>query len=180
MVSLATLRAVEHSGNSVIRWKRGIIGLAATLIFSVLPLLARQDPVLSTDAKPSSSQEPATTQQPASPPVPPQQPGTADSSSTHRKTFHANDFLITGTVFDNHGLSLKGTQLRIRRESEKKNRWETYTNFRGEFAIRVPQGGEYEVEAQTKGFAKQSRTVDASQGTDQKVIFHMEPVKGGK
>jgi hypothetical protein len=75
---------------------------------------------------------------------------------------------------------LKGAQLRIRRESEKKNRWETYTNFRGEFAVRVPQGEEYEVEVQTKGFAKQSRTVDGNQGTEEKVIFHMDPAKGVK
>jgi hypothetical protein len=160
--------------------KRWISVLSAALVFPILPLLARRGPALS-DAKPTSSQEPETTQQPAVPPAQPRQPATADSSSTHKKAgSHANDFLITGTVFDNHGLSLKGVRLRIRRESEKKNRWETYTNFRGEFAIRVPQGEDYEVEVQTKGFAKQSRTVDANQGTDQKVIFHMEPPKGGK
>jgi hypothetical protein len=151
----------------------------ATLMFPTLLLFAQQNPALPPDAKSTSSQEPTATQQPATT-APPQQPTTADSSSTHKKAIHANDFLITGTVFDNHGLSLKGAQLRIRRESEKKSRWETYTNFRGEFAVRVPQGAAYEVEAQTKGFAKQSRTVDANEGADQKVIFHMEPAKGLK
>ena len=144
--------------------------LMATLIFPALLLFARQDLAIPRDAKPTSSQEPAA----------PQQPATAEGASTHKKAIHANDFLITGTVFDEHGLSLKGAQLRIRRESEKKSRWETYTNFRGEFAIRVPQGAAYEVEAQTKGFAKQSHTVDANEGSDQKVIFHMEPEKGLK
>src|SRR5579862_4105526 len=115
----------------------------ATLMFPTLLLFAQQNPALPPDAKPTSSQEPTATQQPATT-APPQQPATADSSSTHKKAIHANDFLITGTVFDNHGLSLKGAQLRIRRESEKKSRWETYTNFRGEIAVRFPHGAPHE------------------------------------
>ena len=34
--------------------------------------------------------------------------------------------------------------LRLRKDGEKKYKWETSTNSRGEFAVRVPQGSNYE------------------------------------
>jgi hypothetical protein len=89
--------------------------------------------------------------------------------------------LIRGTVFDNRGLSLSGARLRIRRAGEKKSHWETQTNSRGEFAVRVPQGSEYEVAAEAKGFATQSQAINGKSGiAEEKVIFHMEPASGGK
>ncbi len=109
-------------------------------------------------------------------------PAATESSSTSKgKHSHANDLLIRGTVFDNRGLSLSGTKLRIRKAGEKKSHWETQTNSRGEFAIRVPQGSEYEVAAEAKGFATQSHAINGKSGIgEEKVIFHMEPAGGGK
>jgi Carboxypeptidase regulatory-like domain len=103
------------------------------------------------------------------------------SSSARQKYRHANDFLIRGTVFTDKSLSFPGVQLRIRRSGEKKFRWEDRTNSRGEFAIRVPQGVQYEMVVRAKGFAEQIRTIDARNGSgENNVVFRMEPAKRGK
>ena len=115
-------------------------------------------------------------QEPGQPPPP--QPPTPSSSSKHpkQKYSHANDFLIRGTVFTDKALAFPGVQLRIRRASEKKFRWQDATNSRGEFAIRVPQGDQYEVVVRAKGFADQAKTIDAQKGlTEERLVFRMEP-----
>jgi hypothetical protein len=98
-----------------------------------------------------------------------------------KKYSHANDFLIRGTVFTDKALSFPGVQLRIRRAGEKKFRWESYTNSRGEFAIRVPQGSDYELLVRVKGFAEQTRTIDAKTGgNEESMVFRMQPAAGDK
>ena len=109
----------------------------------------------------------------------PQSSSSAESSK--QKYSHANDFLIRGTVFTDKALSFPGVQLRIRRAGEKKFRWEDQTNSRGEFAIRVPQGAQYEMVVRAKNFADQIRTIDARTGSgENNVVFRMEPAKKGK
>src|SRR5258708_11322516 len=103
------------------------------------------------------------------------------SKPDKRKYSHINDFLIRGTVFTDKALSFPGVQLRIRRAGEKKFRWESYTNFRGEFAVRVPQGSDYEMVVHAKGFAQQTRTIDTkSGGNEENMVFRMQPTAGGK
>src|SRR6266581_2865972 len=98
-----------------------------------------------------------------------------------KKYSHVNDFLIRGTVFTDKALSFPGVELRIRRAGEKKFRWESYTNSRGEFAVRVPQGSEYEMVVRAKGFAEQTRTIDAKAGgNEESMVFRMQPTAGGK
>ncbi len=110
---------------------------------------------------------------------PPQSSSSAKSGK--QRYSHANDFLIRGTVFTDRALSFPGVQLRIRRSGEKKFRWEDQTNSRGEFAIRVPQGTQYEMVVRVKGFADQIRTIDARTGSgENNVVFRMEPAKKGK
>lgn len=61
--------------------------------------------------------------------------------------------LIFGTVFDTEGHALYGVKVKIRRDGEKKVRWELYSNHTGEFAQRVPVGpGDYVVSADVKGY----------------------------
>ena len=110
------------------------------------------------------------------------QPQSSSSSKNgKRKYSHANDFLIRGTVFTDKSLSFPAVQLRIRRAGEKKFRWEDQTNSRGEFAIRVPQGAQYEMVVRAKNFADQIRTIDARTGSgENNVVFRMEPAKKGK
>ena len=124
----------------------------------------------------------AASQDPAQQTAPPSQPQSSSSASSNgRKYSHANDFLIRGTVFTDKDLAFPSVQLRIRRAGEKKFRWEDSTNSRGEFAIRVLQGAQYEMVVHVKGFADQTRTIDALTGSgENNVVFRMEPVKKGQ
>lgn len=115
----------------------------------------------------------------------PQQPTdtkpVAGSSSSNGKHTHAHDFLIRGTVFQPNSLAFPGVRLRIRRAKDKKFRWDTYTNSRGEFAVRVPQGLQYEVVIHLKGFTEETREVNASSGiSEDNVVFRMKAAAGEK
>lgn len=116
------------------------------------------------------------------PPAAPANP-VPDSSSKEKpnkkKYSHLNDFLIRGTVFNERALSFPEVELRLRKEGEKKYKWQTYTNSRGEFAVRVPQGSNYEILVHVKGFADQTKTVEAKGGgNEETVVFRMQPVTG--
>jgi hypothetical protein len=138
--------------------KRWIIVVGAWLLFPAVSLFAAQD-------QPASGGSPTS--------------GGESSSSKKSKHTPAQDLLIRGTVFNEHRLSLEGTTLRLHRAGEKKNRWQTVSNFRGEFAIRVPHGADYEVVAEHKGYATQTLEIGEKDG-DKNLVFHMEPVQGGK
>jgi hypothetical protein len=127
------------------------------------------------------AQEPGS---PAPPPPPPsgsQTAAAAPSKPGKQKYSHKNDFLIRGTVFDEKALSFPGAQLSIRRVGQKKFRWDTYTNSRGEFAVRVPQGADYELVVHVKGFPDQTRTINAkNEDSQENVVFRMQPAAGDK
>lgn len=149
------------------RWLSAV-GVAVLLVPVAPGLARRQEPA------------PAPTAPTAQPQPPAANPPTAESSSKSRSS-HARDFLIRGTVFTPGALAFPGVRLRIRRSTEKKFRWETYTNSRGEFAVRVPQGLQYEMVTVAKGFAEQTRTIDARSGiSEDTVVFRMEPAGGKK
>ena len=60
--------------------------------------------------------------------------------------------LIFGTVWGPDDRPVYGVKIKIRREGEKKARWEQYSNRSGEFAQRVPAGKQdYVVWADLKG-----------------------------
>jgi hypothetical protein len=84
-------------------------------------------------------------------------------------------------VFNEKALSFPGVELSIRVAGEKKYRWNSYTNSRGEFAARVPQGASYEIAVRVKGFEEQTHTVDAKNGaSEETIVFRMQPIAGGK
>ena len=69
---------------------------------------------------------------------------------------------------------MPGAELRIRRAAEKKIRWQTISNSRGDFAVRVKMGADYEVTVRAKGFREQSVPVDAKTGDRYKdLVFRM-------
>ncbi|MGC1618649.1 MAG: carboxypeptidase-like regulatory domain-containing protein [Candidatus Acidiferrum sp.] len=122
---------------------------------------------------------------PPPPPAAPQTAPPAESSSSAKpkkqRYNHANDFLISGTVFDPKGYAFPGAQLKIRRSTEKKFRWDDYTNSRGEFAVRVPQGTQYELVIRAKHFAEQTRDLDAKTGVSEaRLVFRLEAEGGEK
>jgi Carboxypeptidase regulatory-like domain len=109
-----------------------------------------------------------------------QSEGRAQAESADKKK-PAPGFLIIGTVFDERALSFPGVQVRIRRMDQKKFRWETYTNSRGEFAVRVPEGFDYEVVVRAKHYQDQSKSVRTNAGDiQQRLSIRLEPVNPGK
>jgi hypothetical protein len=139
---------------------RCVVALWAAAL--LVPFAASQAPI----------QQTATASQPQSSP---------SANSGKQRYSHANDFLIRGTVFTDKALSFPSAQIRIRRSGEKKFRWEDSSNSRGEFAIRVPQGSQYEIVAHAKGFADQAKTIDARNGSgENNVVFRMQLAKRGK
>jgi hypothetical protein len=133
----------------------------------------------------------AAAQQPVPPPPPPADAPAAappaaprqESSSTSKRKSKIPPFLILGTVFNERALAFPGVEVKIRRKGEKKFRYDTYTNSRGEFAIRVPDGIEYEVVVRQKAYKEQSQVVTANMAEVQKRLsFKLEsskPVKAG-
>jgi hypothetical protein len=119
-------------------------------------------------------------------PPPPTLPAPAAQSSSSNKSqnqkySHANDFLVIGTVFNDKGFAFPGAELKIRRSNEKKFRWDSYTNSRGEFAVRVPKGSDYEMIVHAKGFADQAKTLDAKTGlSEARIVVRMESGGGEK
>ena len=138
------------------RW----IIVPAAMVATVIPALAAQEPATA----PGSG---TTT--------------TESSSASKSKRTHADELLLRGTVFNERGLAMREVKLRIRRANEKKSHWETHTNSRGEFAIRVPPGSDYEMQAASKGFETQTRAISAKDSSgDEKIIFHLKPAERGK
>ena len=125
---------------------------------------------------PTRGQEPASAQEQKTP-VDPQ----TSIQPEFKKGPHASDTLIRGTVFSDKALALPGAQLRLRRNGEKKFRWERFSNSRGEFGVYVPQGSSYEMVVHLKGFADLHQTVEAKAGAEEeRIVLHMMPAAGGK
>lgn len=131
--------------------------------------------LLSPAAAFEATQQPA----PASSSAPAQDSSSKTSKPDKKKHSHADDFLVLGTVFNEKALAFPGVELRLRIEGQKKYKWQTYTNSRGEFAVRVPQGANYEVLAHVKGFVDQTRTIEAlGGGNEETVVFRLQPTSG--
>ncbi len=103
---------------------------------------------------------------------------TAGPGREQKRKGPAEDFLVFGTVFNQQGLSLPGAEAGIRRAGEKNIRWRGRSDRRGEFAIRVPHGAEYELTVEARGFEKQERKVDARHAQREDFTFRMQPAAG--
>jgi hypothetical protein len=81
-------------------------------------------------------------------------PAAASASDVYpqKKTNEKPYAVIFGTVWGPDDKPLYGVKVKIRRENEKKTRWEAYSDHHGEFAVRVPAGkAEYIAWADVKG-----------------------------
>jgi hypothetical protein len=89
--------------------------------------------------------------------------------------------LIIGTVFNENARSFPGAEVRIRVKNEKKYHWQTYTNSRGEFAVRVPEGHLYEVLVHVKKYKDQTQDIATSNSDkQQRLSIKLEPVASDK
>jgi len=165
-----------------------VVRSMAVCVASFLCLTAAvraQQPPPPAPAEPQASQpaQPPDSSSSTPPPTPaaPSSSSASSSSSSKHGHSHANDFLVIGTVFTDKAYALPGAHIRVRRTGEKKFRWETYTNSRGEFALRVPQGVEYEIVVLAKGFVDQNGSVSAKSGiSEDTVVYRLQPASGGK
>lgn len=104
-----------------------------------------------------------------------QSAATEGSSSSKTKNKLIPSFLILGTVFNENAFAFPGVQVRIRRSGEKKFTWESYTNSRGDFAVRVPPGYEYEVVTHIKNYDDQTESVDSKVDVQQRLSIKLQP-----
>ena len=88
---------------------------------------------------------------------------------------HAHIFVIFATVFNDRGFALPGARVRVRRSDEKKFRWEGTSDHQGELAFRVPQGAEYEMTIEARGFKPEKRKIDAREDNQADLTIRMEP-----
>lgn len=88
---------------------------------------------------------------------------------------HAHDFVIFTTVFTDRGFALFGARARVRREEEKKFRWEAMSDHQGEFAIRVPQDAQYEMTIEARGFKTETRKIDTREDNRADLTIRMDP-----
>jgi len=84
-----------------------------------------------------------------------------------------NDCLLYATVFTEEGFLLPGADIYVHPVGKKKPVWEATSDRRGEFAVRVPPDGDYEIEVKAKGYVMQSHTVTAQMGERLDMTFHM-------
>ena len=114
------------------------------------------------------------------PPV--QEPGGAAAQEKKEKPKKPGKptFLVFGTVFTERGFALPGAEIEIRAGSQRKPRWKARSDRRGEFALRVPPGAEYELTVRAPGYSEAARKVDARSGSREDLIFRLKPAAGGK
>lgn len=106
--------------------------------------------------------------------------GVSGESAAQEKKKRPLEVVITGTVFTEVGFSLAGATIRVNRVGERKARWEAFSDRRGEFGVRVPQGTEYEVRVKAKGYEEQTQRVDGKSSAYENLVFRMKPEAEGK
>ncbi len=85
----------------------------------------------------------------------------------------ANDCILYATIFTDQGRLLEGAEIRVHPDGKKKPNYEAISDRRGEFAVRVPTVGDFEIEIKAQGFVTQRRKVTTVQGQKLEMIFHM-------
>jgi len=123
-------------------------------------------------AMPSSAQQAPSSPQAPQPPSTAAPPPAVPPASGKAKPIPS--FLIIGTVFNEQALSFPGVEVRVRRAGQKKFKWLTYTNDRGEFAVRVPPGFDYEVVIREKKYKEQIKSVDSRVDVQQRLSIKLE------
>ena len=91
--------------------------------------------------------------------------------------------LISGTVFRDSGLSLRGAEVQLAPDKQtakslRVKNMQLYSDARGEFAFRVPaQAGRYQLTVKATGFETQQRPVSVSGEEQIPFTFLMEAPK---
>jgi len=106
--------------------------------------------------------------------------GMAADGAQRRKGTHQGDFVVFGTVFTQRGFVLPGAEVRVRRAGERKTHWEARSDRRGEFAVRLPRGAEYELSVRAAAYQEQTQKIDAKTGNRADLVLRLSPKPGNK
>ncbi|MGH9795341.1 MAG: carboxypeptidase-like regulatory domain-containing protein [Candidatus Acidiferrales bacterium] len=108
-------------------------------------------------------------------PVSGHQAPAAEQQQEKQKEQKPDEFVLAGTVFTEQGFALPGAAVRVRRAGEKKVREKAQSDRRGEFALRLRPGFEYEATVEVKGYEPQTKKFAAEVGAVNTFIFRMQP-----
>jgi hypothetical protein len=97
-----------------------------------------------------------------------------ESAPASQRKPSPDDCIFYATVFTNEGWLLVGAEIHVHPTGKKKPDYEAWSDRRGEFAVRVPHGGDYDIQVKADKFIAQVRTAHAETG-QQNMVFHMEP-----
>ena len=103
----------------------------------------------------------------------------ATSARSAQKT-RTSDFLVYATVYNDQGFTVANAKARMSVAGENKWRWETTSDSQGEFALHVPEGAQYVLRVDAKGYEALTQDVDASQTDRSDLGLHLVPLGGGK
>ncbi len=104
----------------------------------------------------------------------------AAENSQDKKASRQKDLLLFGTVFTEQGFVLPGAEIRVRRAGKRKTRWEARSDGRGEFAVHVPHGAEYEMTVRAAGYQERTQKIAAKSGSRADLVFRLSPAPGRK
>jgi hypothetical protein len=99
--------------------------------------------------------------------------GVPESALGAQRKPSPDDCIFYATVFTNEGRLLVGAEIHVHPTGKKKPDYEAWSDLRGEFAVRVPNGGDYDILVKADKFITQMRTAHADTG-QQNMVFHME------
>jgi hypothetical protein len=103
----------------------------------------------------------------------------ATSDGSAQKT-RQPDFLVYATVYNDRGFTVPNARARMSVAGENKWRWETTSDGQGEFALHVPEGAQYDLRVDAKGYESLTQGVDATQTDRDDLGLHLVPLGGGK
>jgi len=89
------------------------------------------------------------------------------------------DFLVYATVYNDRGFTVPNARARMSVAGENKWRWETTSDSQGEFALHVPEGAQYDLRVDAKGYQPLIQGVDATQTDRDDLGLHLVPLGGG-
>jgi hypothetical protein len=96
-----------------------------------------------------------------------------DSAPAFQRKPSPDDCIFYATVFTNEGRLLVGAEIHAHPTGKKRPDYVAWSDRRGEFAVRVPHGGDYDIQVKADKFITQVRTAHAETG-QQNMVFHME------
>jgi hypothetical protein len=105
--------------------------------------------------------------------------GFSTSGKSKKKVQETPEAVIAGTVFRPPGLALPGAEVIVTPlDVEKPKKLKTVTNFRGEFAVRVPAVPmKYSVDVKAEGFKPDQKTAAIEGEQRRDLSFLLDPAK---